>query len=42
MARTELTVANGYIVEEHSSNVVQAAIQNSAIESQARREPMAT
>ena len=42
MARTELTVANGYIVEEHSSNVVQAALQNSAIESQARREPMAT
>jgi HK97 family phage major capsid protein len=42
MARTELTVANGYIVEEHSSNVVQASLQNSAIESQARREPMAT
>lgn len=42
MARTELTVANGYIVEEHSSNVVQAALQNSAIESQARREPMGT
>jgi len=42
MARTELTVANGYIVEEHSSNVVQAALQNSAVESQARREPMAT
>lgn len=42
MARTELTVANGYIVEEHSSNVVQAALQNSAIESLARREPMGT
>ena len=42
MARQELTVANGYIIEEHSSNVVQAALQNSAIESQARREPMAT
>jgi len=42
MARTELTVANGYIIEEHSSNVVQAALQNSAVESQARREPMAT
>jgi HK97 family phage major capsid protein len=42
MARQELTVANGYIVEEHSSNVVQAALQNSAVESVARREPMAT
>lgn len=42
MARTELTVANGYIVEEHSSNVVQAALQNSAVEKLARREPMAT
>jgi HK97 family phage major capsid protein len=42
MARTELTVANGYIVEEHSSNVVQAALQNSAVEKLARREPMST
>ena len=42
MARTELTVANGYIVEEHSSTVVQAALQNSAVEKLARREPMAT
>jgi HK97 family phage major capsid protein len=42
MARQELTVANGYIVEEHSSSVVQATLQNSAVESQARREPMST
>jgi len=42
MARIDLTVANGYIVEEHSSTVVQAALQNSAVESRARKEPMST
>lgn len=42
MARIDLTEANGYILEEQGSSVVQALLANSAIESFARRENMAS
>lgn len=42
MARIDLTEANGYILEEQGSSVVQALLANSAIESFARREAMAS
>jgi HK97 family phage major capsid protein len=40
MARTDLSVANGWIPEEHSSVVIRTSLANSFIESQARKEPM--
>jgi HK97 family phage major capsid protein len=42
MARTDLTEANGYILEEQGSGVIQATLVNSAVESFARREVMAS
>ena len=42
MARTDFTEANGYILEEMGSTVIQAALANSAVESFARRENMAS
>lgn len=42
MARTDFTEANGYILEEMGSTVVQAALANSAVEAFARRENMAS
>jgi HK97 family phage major capsid protein len=42
MARTDLTEANGYILEEQGSQVIQATLVNSAVESFARREAMAS
>lgn len=42
MARTDLTEANGYILEEQGSSVIQALLANSAVESFARREAMAS
>jgi HK97 family phage major capsid protein len=42
MARTDFTEANGYILEEQGSNVIQDLIANSAIERFARRENMAS
>ena len=42
MARTDLTEANGYILEEQGSAVIQDLIANSAVEAYARRENMAS
>jgi HK97 family phage major capsid protein len=42
MARTDFTEANGYILEEQGSNVIQDLIANSAVERYARRENMAS
>lgn len=42
MARTDLTEANGYILEEQGSAVIQDLIANSAVERFARREAMAS
>jgi HK97 family phage major capsid protein len=42
MARTDLTEANGFIPEEHGSQVIQATLANSAIEAFARREAMSS
>lgn len=42
MARTDFTEANGYILEEQGSNVIQDLVANSAIERFARRENMAS
>lgn len=42
MARIDLTEANGYILEEQGSSVIQALLANSAVESFARREVMAS
>jgi HK97 family phage major capsid protein len=42
MARTDLTEANGFIPEEAGSQVIQATLQNSAIEAFARREAMSS
>lgn len=42
MARTDLTEANGYILEEQGSNVIQDLVANSAVERFARREQMAS
>jgi HK97 family phage major capsid protein len=42
MARTDLTEANGYILEEQGSNVIQDLVANSAVERFARRENMAS
>ena len=42
MARTDFTEANGYILEEQGSNVIQDLIANSAVERFARREVMAS
>jgi HK97 family phage major capsid protein len=42
MARTDFTEANGYILEEQGSNVIQDLIANSAVERFARRETMAS
>lgn len=42
MARTDFTEANGYILEEQGSAVIQDLIANSAIERFARREAMAS
>jgi HK97 family phage major capsid protein len=42
MARIDLTEQNGYIFEEQGSSVIQALIANSAVESFARREAMAS
>ena len=42
MARTDFTEANGYILEEQGSAVIQDLIANSAIERFARRETMAS
>ena len=42
MARIDLTEANGYILEEQGSAVIQDLIANSAIERFARREAMAS
>ncbi len=42
MARIDLTEANGYILEEQGSSVIQALQANSAVESFARREAMAS
>ena len=42
MARTDFTEANGYILEEQGSNVIQDLIANSAVERFARRENMAS
>lgn len=40
--RTDLTEANGYILEEQGSVVIQDLLANSAVETFARREPMAS
>jgi HK97 family phage major capsid protein len=42
MARTDFTEANGYILEEQGSAVIQDLIANSAVERYARREAMAS
>jgi HK97 family phage major capsid protein len=42
MARIDLTEANGYILEEQGSSVIQALLANSAVEQFARREAMAS
>lgn len=42
MARTDLTEANGYILEEQGSVVIQDLLANSAVERFARREAMAS
>ncbi len=42
MARTDFTEANGYILEEMGSAVIQDALANSAVEAFARRENMAS
>lgn len=42
MARTDFTEANGYILEEQGSAVIQDLIANSAVERFARRESMAS
>ena len=42
MARTDFTEANGYILEEQGSNVIQDLLANSAVECFARRETMAS
>lgn len=42
ISRTDLTEANGYILEEQGSNVIQDLIANSAVERFARREAMAS
>jgi HK97 family phage major capsid protein len=42
MARIDLTEDNGYILEEQGSSVIQALLANSAVESFARREQMAS
>lgn len=42
MARTDFTEANGYILEEQGSQVIQDLIANSAVERFARREVMAS
>jgi len=42
MARIDLTEANGYILEEQGSSVIQALQANSAVEAFARREAMAS
>ena len=42
MARIDLTEANGYILEEQGSTVIQDLIANSAVERFARRETMAS
>ena len=42
MARTDFTEANGYILEEQGSVVIQDLIANSAVEGFARQEPMAS
>ena len=42
MARTDLTEANGYILEEQGSVVIQDLLANSAVEAFARRENMAS
>lgn len=40
--RIDLTEANGYILEEQGSSVIQDLLANSVVESYARREPMAS
>lgn len=42
MARTDFTEANGYILEEQGSVVIQDLLANSAVEAFARQEPMAS
>ncbi len=42
MARTDFTEANGYILEEQGSAVIQDLLANSAVEAYARREAMAS
>ena len=42
ISRTDLTEANGYILEEQGSQVIQDLIANSAVERFARREAMAS
>lgn len=42
MARTDFTEANGYILEEQGSVVIQDLLANSAVEAFARREAMAS
>jgi HK97 family phage major capsid protein len=42
ISRTDLTEANGYILEEQGSVVIQDLLANSAVEAYARREPMAS
>lgn len=42
MARTDFTEANGYILEEQGSAVIQDLLANSAVEAFARREAMAS
>jgi HK97 family phage major capsid protein len=42
ISRTDLTEANGYILEEQGSTVIQDLIANSAVERFARREAMAS
>lgn len=42
ISRTDLTEANGYILEEQGSRVIQDLIANSAVERFARREAMAS
>jgi len=42
ISRTDLTEANGYILEEQGSTVIQDLIANSAVERFARRELMAS
>lgn len=42
MARIDLTEANGYILEEQGSTVIQDLVANSAVEQFARREAMAS